>query len=508
MSIILNFAKNKPSMLCFISGIFSGLIFAPVFILPFAAFLAVLSHLTHKAHNINQAFKYGYIFGIGHFFSGLYWIAFAPMVYVNDFWWAIPLALLGIPSIMALFIGATCAVAYNFKDLKLFNLYFSISWVFFEWLRSWIFTGLPWNLMGYGLSFSIAMLQISSVIGVLGLSFIVVYCSTGFAHILNNENDLFKRHLLITSSILIAMLGFGKQRLNQYSVNLTNTSIRLVQPSIPQTDKWDIDEFIDGLQKHIKLSTINSSTDPQIIIWSEAAVPTEIYNPELLKIISHYLKPTQTLITGATSEKKANGETKLYTGMYGIDSNGNIVFEYDKIHLVPFGEYIPLKEYIPIQIPIKKLTHGLVDFSKGRQLQSIVLNNLKIKPLICYEVIFSEEVRSNNQNADLIINITNDAWYLNSSGPYQHFHMAQMRAVENGLPLIRSANNGISAIIDPLGRVLKQTKFNEITYIDGYIPDKLSNSTIYSSYPQLLIALTCVCVILLVELIKLKWMRV
>ncbi len=191
----------------------------------------------------------------------------------------------------------------------------------------------------------------------------------------------------------------------------------------------------------------------------------------------------QILITGSVSDNnKKEEEIEIYSSMVGLnkDSYHNFaVFEYHKSHLVPFGEYMPLRKIIPF----KKITHGLVDYTPGKK-ESIYLQkfNLNILPLICYESIFPNEVIASNKNADIIINITNDAWYGNSSGPYQHFQISKMRTIENGLPMIRASNNGISAFIDPLGRVLKQTKLNDITIIDSFIPKKLSKETCFFKY--------------------------
>jgi apolipoprotein N-acyltransferase len=201
-------------------------------------------------------------------------------------------------------------------------------------------------------------------------------------------------------------------------------------------------------------------------------------------------------MTGAISLEQ---NQKLYTGMYGINNQAKVTFRYHKRHLVPFGEYIPW------QWPfLKKLTPGMVDFTPGRHGQNIVFKDFKIAPLICYEVIFPDEVRVKSRQQDLLLNISNDAWYGNSSGPYQHYYIAQMRAVENGVPLVRAANNGISAIFDALGQVLIKTELNEITYIDAYIPHRLSHSTIYSLHSNILMMFLLISIIFCAVVNKLK----
>jgi apolipoprotein N-acyltransferase len=502
MNRIIDYIKNQPSISCFSAGLLSGLIFAPTFVLPFIFTLSILAYHSLNAVSIKQAFMHGFYFGFGHFLVGLYWVTFALFVYIDEFWWAIPFALFGLPLLMAIFIASASAIANLFKSSKFFNLYFTISWIFFEWLRSWLFTGLPWNLIGYSLSFSVSLIQLASIVGVLGLSLIVVYLSIGLVYLLNSEMILLKKHIILTIIASLAIYAFGEWRLQNNPTEFTDTSVRLVQPSIPQIQKWDINEFINGIKSHIELST-HKSDAPDLIIWSESALPTLINNPDLLKTISSFLTPTQTLLTGAVGETFKDNASISHVGMYGINSLGNITAKYEKIHLVPFGEYIPFKSFLPI----KKLTHGLTDYSPGLG-GEIILKGLKIRPLICYEVIFPEEIKAKSTLVNLMINISNDAWYGKSSGPYQHFYTTQMRSVENGIPILRTANSGISAVIDPVGRVLKRTKLNAITYIDSYIPKQLSGNTIYSSCSQPMIMFSLIFIVIIAELVKLKWIRI
>ena len=181
-----------------------------------------------------------------------------------------------------------------------------------------------------------------------------------------------------------------------------------------------------------------------------------------------------------------------------MDDRGKLQFDYHKTHLVPFGEYIPFSKYLPLQ----KITHGMVDYTPGkREVLYLESLNLYIQPLVCYESIFSEEVRISNSVADLMVNITNDAWYGKSSGPYQHFEISRMRAIENGLPMIRAGNNGISAIIDPVGRVLKKLDLDQISVIDGLIPLKLLLPTIYSEYGAIALFILVVTILMLLKVV-------
>jgi apolipoprotein N-acyltransferase len=503
MFFFLNWVRFYPRLSCFIAGLLSGLIFAPFFVFPFIITLGILSYHTSNAISKNQAFSYGFYFGFGHFFVGLYWVTFAILVYIDDFWWAIPFSLFGLPLFMSLFIGFTCAVSNLCKKLPMFNLCFIISWAVFEWIRSWLFTGLPWNLIGYSLSFSTTLIQSASIWGIWGLNIIVAYVGTSAMHfLLKKQFSLSKKHVILSALILTSLAIFGQYRLNKYPTIFSTVTARLVQPNIPQKEKWNSEDFFNSLQEHINLSVADSSLEaPGIIIWSESALPTVIHNQQLLEILSSFLQPDQMLISGTINEKFINTKHKQYVSMHGIDSSGNIAFEYNKIHLVPFGEYIPLKNILNI----KKLTHGVMDYSKGKQNQKVIAKKLKIKPLICYEAIFPNLARTSNKEIDLIINISNDSWYGNSPGPYQHFYMTRMRAVENGLPLLRAANNGISSVIDPLGRILVATKLDTTTYLDSYVPHKIINPTIYSAYSQCLILAFLILVLFGAELINLTW---
>jgi apolipoprotein N-acyltransferase len=398
------------------------------------------------------------------------------MIYSNDFWWFVPIALIGLPIILANFIGFSSLIARYSKDSRFFALIFAISWILFEYIRSFIFTGFPWNLAGYSLSFSYIPIQIISKIGIYGLSFCIIYIFSGFVFYFINKKNEFKQHIIISFILISVIIIFGIYRVNKYPTEFTNHKIRIIQASIKQEDKWSREKLIDNLNKHMILSETDNGFTPEIILWSESAIPFPINRFEVREHIAKSLKTNQILVTGAILENDQCHDVdtcKIFVSFAGIDKEGKMIFSYEKKHLVPFGEYIPFKHLLPVKI--KKITNGFTDFSPGQKNNIISWNNLKIRPLICYESIFPDEIFATNQNSDVLINITNDAWYGNV-GPYQHLDISRMRSVETGLPMIRAANNGISAIIDPIGRMVKQTSLNEIGILDGYIPKKLQNS--------------------------------
>ncbi len=480
------FLNKKTSL---ISGLICGLSFAPVFFTPAIFMLSVLCYQISKAPTRKQAMIFSYLFGLGFFLSTLYWIAFGVSVYINEFWWAIPFALFGLPAFLALFIGVQATYLWSLRNNILYHFVFCCSWVFAEWLMSWIFTGLPWAVIGYTLSVSDTFIQSASIVGIFGLSFAAVYVGSIFF----SKKTLIAR-IIVSILIVASLIAFGHDRLQANQTEFSEVKIRIVQPSIPQIDKWDPDIFWNNFRNQIALSQKEGS--PDLIIWSEAALTVPYhYKPVYQGLMSLFTNDNQVLISGGVSDNGQNGDDyEIYSSMFALSSSGETLFDYHKSHLVPFGEYMPLAKYLPV----KKLTPGILDYTPGNhEIVHLAEPNLYIQPLICYESIFSEEARISNGNADVIINITNDAWYGNSSGPYQHFEISRMRSVENGLPMIRAGNNGISAIIDPLGRVLQKLELNKIGILDGSIPLKLVLPTIYSEWGVLAMLFQVVLVLIL-----------
>lgn len=488
----------------FIAGILCGLCFAPVFFWPGIFAISVLAAQVKLSTSKIQAIKFGYFFGFGFYLSTLYWISFGVSVYIQEFWWAIPFALFGLPAFIAIFTAQIALLSWYFRNSKHFYFLFCCFWLLIEWVISWIFTGLPWGVMGYALSNWLVLLQVGSVVGIFGLSFVVVYIGGSFYNFFCNKKDKievnsFYIRLIVSVILLSTIVIYGTIRLGNYQTEYTEISARLVQPSIPQVEKWNPDEFWQNLDLQVKLSKEKGS--PDIIIWSEAAL-TAPYHIKSVKetILASFVDDKQILLTGGVTDNgKADDDIEVYSSLIGLDKFGSKILEYHKSHLVPFGEYMPLKSILPL----KKITHGLVDYTEGKK-QAVFIKgpNLSVWPLICYESIFPYEVIVSNKNIDVIINITNDAWYGNSSGPYQHFEISRMRAIENGLPMMRVANNGISGFIDPLGRVINKTQLNDITIIDEYIPKKLSYETVFSKYGILTLILGVGLVLMLQLIIR------
>jgi apolipoprotein N-acyltransferase len=475
---------EHPKILAFILGLLLTTSLAPVFFTPALISFGVLAYLFRKTESYKDAFLIGYFFGFGFYLSGLYWISIGVSVYASEFWWAIPISLFILPAFLSIYTALFGIFAYAATKRNFYILSYTAIWVAFEYTRGYLFTGFPWNLIGYAFSFSDIIIQFASVVGTYGLSCLAVFSFAIFCYLFEKSYLKFFIYLIITLSIWSVVLWEGYVSIKSHHTLKSPIRIRIVQPSIMQSDKWSIEKFWDNFAAHNDLSLKNTDLfRPDIIIWPEAAVtiqPTylQVYNA-LKSITSH---SDSILITGGVTDNLGNpkrSRDKIYASIYAIDQSGQFIFDYHKSHLVPFGEYVPFQEFLPI----KKLTPGIIPYTPGDPGFIVYLDelNLRIRPLLCYEIIFPNEVRMSNRKVDIILNLTNDAYYGVSSGPYQHFYMARMRAVENGLPLIRAANNGISAMFDPQGRIVAMTNLNDITNLDiDYFPLKSFKETIYS----------------------------
>ncbi len=501
------FWQNK-FLIALLAGGFCSLAFAPLhFFIAAPISLSVFYVLLEKAKKRKEIFWLGFAFGFGYFLTGIYWIAISLLVDAASFAWLIPFALTLIPSALALYL-ALFALSYKFL-LEKFNLtfnyqkiaVFSLCWVFFEILRSELFTGFPWNLLGYVWMFDIHFAQTASIFGIYGLSLFAVSISL-FPIFFLYKNTLWDKvsaFLLIKLLIVIAIFGYS--RVDEFSLKTDNKiKLRLVQANIKQEMKWDGEEKYQNLLKHIELTNSKSLKDISAVIWSETAVPYAIEEgSELLTKLHEATPPNGVLITGALrlgyGDKSKTWVSNAWNSVFTLNQNG-VVNAYDKHHLVPFGEYIPLQKYLPF---IEKITEGAMGFSEGDGPQTIAAQGFSFSPLVCYEVIFSDEVVNKNSRPDLLVNLTNDAWFGNSSGPYQHFDMSKMRSIEYGISMARVANTGITAFIDPFGRVIDKINLNQSGIVDVNLIENL-DPTIYGKYrygPLLLLAVATLLFLIL-----------
>ena len=437
-----------------------------------------------------RAFSAGWWFGLGFFSAGLYWVSLSFFVDAATYAWMAPIALFFLSAGMALYIGAVAWATYVSSRAGANRvLVLSLWWAIFEWVRGWAFTGFPWNLLGSVWTFSEGMIQLVSITGVFGLSLITVLVASAPAILGNQSIRLAKRVLIVSMPVMTVSLiwGGGNFRLNAAAdTTVDGVTLKLVQPNISQQDKWK-----RSLQKHhfnkllklSKKSKFDSTKKITHIIWPETATPLYLSSTEdAINLVSLAAPVGGALITGAPRQnKKLGGDRKIWNSIHVIDSSAAIISTYDKHHLVPFGEYIPFRNLINIP----KLTGGRVDFSKGvgsRVMQ--IPGTPPVVPLICYEAIFAiqKNLSRDNLKPGWLLNLTNDAWFGMSSGPYQHFAAAQLRSVEEGLPLVRVANTGLSGVIDPYGRIKVKTQLNEEVALESSLPAALPKLTWFARY--------------------------
>jgi apolipoprotein N-acyltransferase len=471
---------SKPLYSIFL-GVLAGLALPPTnlfFLLPFA--FASIIRMTDFCETSKQAFMVGFWFCLGFFTVGFYWVSFA-VLHDKDFIWLFPFAFIGIPFILSIY---TAILFPLYLQITQFSsavrkiVFFAAIWLLFEVGRLFIFQ-FPWNFLGYSLTFSLSLLQITSIIGILGLSFIVILWATSFHLLLltGDKGDFIKyfKFFLFQNILLFLIFVFGFAKISSFKTEFEDVKIRIVQGNSPasQTGKDA------GLEKYIKLTTSRSLEGISQILWPEGAVNSLLFNDEEVKNrISNLLVGEQILTSGSIRVERSGYSYNIFNSIAFINSTGGII-GYDKNHLVPFGEFVPFKNLIPIQAVATKIQ----DFSRGEGLKNISLSSSMppFSPLICYEVAFTGNVIKKSEiETKWILNLTNDAWYLKSSGPFQHLEITRVRAIEEGLPLVRGANSGISAVFDEVGRTIAQTKLFTEEILDFRLPKAKSNGTPFS----------------------------
>lgn len=476
-------------LLLFISGFLSAYAFAPTYYLAilFISFPTLL-FFAFRAKSYKDAFLIGWIFGVGYFLSGIYWMYGG--LAITGFKWVIPIFLILAPSIAALYIGLCTIVLHKFKSNSTicFAISFICLWVLIEIIRARILTGFPWLILGYSLAPYTALTQSASIGGVFLVSFVVL-CVISipfliFNSIYNHENFIRSAVIsLLFILIFAANYMYGKHRLDIADVKFSDHKIIIVQPNISQTIKWSKEYHRQNLLKLMNLTSRAKlkKNEKAYIVWPESATSVyEMNNKHFRDYIKQVIPMNALLLTGGI---RYNDEyTKVWNSVFVLDHKGDIITHYDKKHLVPFAEYIPLKNFLPFNI--NKLTYGAVDFSAGESSDPIKINSSlpSFRPLICYESFFAQDLFQNEGSdlPDVYINFTNDAWFGDSPGPYQHLDITIFRSIEFGVPIARAANSGISVISDPYGRIIDRAAINNSGLIEKNVPNRLEKKTFYS----------------------------
>ena len=484
--------KSRAFMLA-LCGALTVLALPPLHILPAGAVGVSLFFLVAFTGECTakKGFKDGLAFGYGFFLAGLYWISIALTVEIERFFWLIPVAILGIPLVMCLYMGicgALCGAACRlYKGFNGRAAIFGLSWLIAEYIRGVAFGGFPWNLLGYSLTPYLTLLQTASIGGIWLLSVLVLVMFLTPAIIVGlfaSQSSVMGgvAAIVIACASITLSYNYGAKRLDAHEAStVPGVKLRIVQPNIAQNVKWDPKKRYENLQL---LAELSKTTDPEVkyVVWPESALPYMIAdNMQTAELMGESAPPGGGVISGAVRGRfNEDGRIQqVWNSIVVVNEKGALTQYYDKSHLVPFGEYVPLRRFFPF---ISKLTEGMVDFSPGEGIQTLNLPGLPpFSPLVCYEIIFPGNVATEGaERPHMLLNVTNDAWYGKSSGPYQHFAAAIVRAVEEGVPVVRAANNGISAVIDPLGRVKERTDLGTRGVMDVALPAALDELPIFA----------------------------
>jgi apolipoprotein N-acyltransferase len=424
------------------------------------------------------AFFIGWSFGLGYFVAGLWWIGNSLLVEADAFGWALPLVVLGLPAFLAIYYGLATALArLLWSDGFVRLLALAAAFGLAEWLRGFVFTGFPWNAVGQTIMPFPLMMQSISVAGADAMNVVAVLIFAAPGLIAAGRGA--RPALALAGVLLAAHLGFGFYQLSIAARPADSAHVvRLVQPVIDQAAKIDDKERGRIFEEHLALTkapAAKGAKRPDYVIWPETSIPFILtQNPDALVQIADALEDGQILFAGAVRIENdgADKPPRYYNSIYVIDSQGQILGAADKVHLVPFGEYLPY-EWLWEKTGWSAIAAMPGGFSAARNHQILTLpDGLKLLPLICYEIIFPGEIADLAPAADAIVNLTNDGWFGYTPGPWQHFLQARLSAVETGLPVIRNSNSGISAVIDAHGNVLSGLDFQVKGFIDTILPSR------------------------------------
>ncbi len=400
------------------------------------------------------------------------------------FAWLIAPSILGVSALLAVFPAMATAAARLWLPGAGRALGLALAWTAAEWLRGRVLSGFPWNLIGYGWVISDEMIQFAALGGIYGLSVIMVLAASLPATLADAPSGARRwTPTAFAAALLAATWAGGAVRLAVAGAPdaVEGVRLRLVQPNIAQHHKWKPELRAALFDRQLQLSARPGTEPISHVIWPETAIPYFIANdPARRRLVASVTPPGGVLISGAVRTTiEPTSPPKLWNSLHAIDAAGQIVGTYDKFHLVPFGEYMPMRRLLSFA----KLTYGTTDFSSGPGPRTLRLPGLPpVGPLICYEVIFPHAVVDRSDRPEWLLNLTNDAWFGVSTGPYQHFASARVRAVEQGLPLVRVANTGISGVVDPYGRVTARLGLGREGVLDAALPTALDRITPYARW--------------------------
>jgi apolipoprotein N-acyltransferase len=468
--------------------------FAPALIVPMTLAVWLIDGAVDRAEgggpfwaSLRAAFGAGWWWGFGFFVAGLWWLGSAFLVDADKFAWALPFGVLGLPAVLAIFPGLGFALArLIWRADATRALALAVGLGFSEWLRCVVLTGFPWNELGMALGANLELAQIASIVGLHGLTLLAVAIFAAPATLWTATR---RRWLptALAALVFVATFAFGAWRISApASPTLPNVKLRLMQANISQGGDFSPDNGQAIVQEYLALSdratspTTSSVADVTHLIWPESAFPFLLARDgAALAAISEFLRGGTTLVTGAArldEADRSDGRRHFFNSILTLDRRGLLPERYDKRHLVPFGEYMPFGRWFE-RIGVTQFVHMPGGFDPGIGSDRLHVPGLPTaRALICYEAIFPNERGEALDDPDpprWMLNVTDDAWFGLTAGPYQHFAEARLRAIETGLPLVRAANTGISAVVDGRGRILAEAQLGVEAVVDSALPEPL-----------------------------------
>jgi apolipoprotein N-acyltransferase len=436
------------------------------------------------------AAEIGWWFWFGYFLAGLFWVGDAFLVEAESFGFLLPFAVTLLPAGMALYHAMAVAIAACiWRPGWVRVLALALAVAAGEWLRGHALTGFPWNLIGYALTYPLSLMQSAAYLGVYGLSLCAVVIFALPAVLLAARPEGSGRRRTIAAAIIafapltLAAL-VGEIRLAAAGPSaVPGVKLRLVQPSVPQREKWrpEFQEhiFLDHLRLSLTDATgkLDGAAGVTHVVWPEAAMPFLVLDNAAARDAIGHMLPAGTLLIagGLRATAAADGQPRrVFNSILVLGADGSLLARYDKVHLVPFGEYLPMQAVLE-SVGLRQLTRQRGGFTPGRAPRSLlrVPGLPPAAPLICYEAVFPSAIVETNERPEFLLNVTNDGWFGDTTGPRQHFHQARVRAVEEGAALIRVANNGISGVVDGHGRILHRLGLDQRGTIDTELPAPL-----------------------------------
>jgi apolipoprotein N-acyltransferase len=482
------------ALIAFLAGAASTLAMPPLEVWPalfltFPVMVWLIDGAVGRWNGVAAAAAAGWCFAFGYFLSGLYWVGSAFLVDADIFGWLMPFAVLALPAGLALFTAFGFALArllWTRGAARILTLAAALTLA--EWLRGHVLTGFPWNAFGYALTGSLALAQAAALVGLWGLTFVAVAVFASLAALADDRADT-RRPWLAPAAATVVLAGlavYGAARLAATPTRfVTGVQLRIMQPNIPQDQRFNYGAKAEVIRRYLALSSramnppANGIADVTHLIWPESAFPFFLTRePDALAAIADLLPPKTVLITGAARYAEAAsgpGRIRAYNSVYVIDHEGTAVSVYDKVHLVPFGEFLPLRRLLE-RLWLEQLVRVPGGFLAGERRRPIATPGAPaFVPLVCYEIIFPQAVVPPGERPGWLLNVTNDGWFGATAGPYQHLLQAQVRAIEEGLPLVRAANTGVSAVVDPLGRIVAALPLGHEGVLDSGLPDRIAD---------------------------------